>query len=336
MRFSLGIPSRGLNDVGRDAAAAEAAGFELLRVGDMQSTTRDVYSSLTLIADRTNSARIAPGVTNPVTRHPAVTAAAIASVDELSGGRAVLGIGAGDSAVRNLGLRPATRKQLTEYITSVRELHQFGRSRHDGHEITLHWWDGKPIPVFIAAQGPAMLQLAGGLADGIIVGSGTSPIAVEYALEQIEAGASAVGRSLDEIEIWFLTYVNFDKTASMAADTVASALAVAGNFVAGSRFADLIPDHLQPKFEILKKQYAYSEHFKVGSETANARLVRELGLLDFLASAFGLVGTESDIVSRLDELKKLGVSNVWMSYAGADFEGFIEQWSGLAARTPSA
>ena len=72
--------------------------------------------SLTVAALETERVQIGPSVTNPLTRHPAVMASAIASLHELSGGRAFLGIGTGDSAILNLGLRPARLRALREYV----------------------------------------------------------------------------------------------------------------------------------------------------------------------------------------------------------------------------
>ena len=89
------------------AAEAEALGFGGIWVADSQHVFRDPWAALALAAARTHRIRLATGVTNPVTRAPAVTACAVATLDELSGGRAVLGIGVGESAVHNLGLRRA-------------------------------------------------------------------------------------------------------------------------------------------------------------------------------------------------------------------------------------
>lgn len=327
MRLSLGIPSLNMSDIARCAAAAEGAGFELLRVGDMQSTHRDAYAALALVAEHTSTCRVGPGVTNPITRHPAVTAASIASIDELSGGRAFLGIGAGDSAVRNLGLKPARLQSLKAYINAVRDLHLHGTASFDDRSIGMHWWNGKPIPIFVAAQGPRMLRLAGAVADGVIVGSGTSAIAVEYALENISLGAKEAGRQIEDIEVWFLNYVNIDSSYSEAVDAIASALAVAGNFLAHTTTPALVPDRLRAKFDELRQRYSYQHHFANSSEAPNARLIRELGLVDFLASNFALVGSASEVTDQMAQLETFGVTNAWLSYSPPDYEAFLGRWS---------
>ena len=91
-------------------------GYDILGIGDSQSLFRELYVSCALAAINTKRVRLGPRVSNPLTRHPAVTGGAIASVDELAPGRVFLGLGTGDSAILNLGLRPAKMAQMREYI----------------------------------------------------------------------------------------------------------------------------------------------------------------------------------------------------------------------------
>lgn len=101
------LPNRPAAEVVDLIERAEALGFAGAWVADSQSIMRDAWAVLAAAAGRTERILLATGVTNPVTRHPAVLAGAIATLDELSGGRALLGIGVGESAVRTLGLAPA-------------------------------------------------------------------------------------------------------------------------------------------------------------------------------------------------------------------------------------
>ena len=91
------------------AAEAERLGFDGVWVADSQSVFRDAFVTLALAAARTERIRLATAVTNPVTRHPAVLAGAFATLDELSAGRMLVGIGKGESSVHTVGLRPARR-----------------------------------------------------------------------------------------------------------------------------------------------------------------------------------------------------------------------------------
>ena len=116
----------------------EASGFSWIGIGDTQSLYREMYVCLTIAALNTKKALIGPLVTNPITRHPAVTASAMATLDELTGGRTFLGLGTGDTALVNLGQRPATVAKLRQYIMCVKELLA-------GHEVE---WE-HPLDTFL-------------------------------------------------------------------------------------------------------------------------------------------------------------------------------------------
>src|SRR5262249_26535081 len=87
----------------REVKLLEEMGFDVALIPDSQALAREVYVTLTACATNTNTITLGTGITNPLTRHPSVTASAIASLNDVSGGRALLGIGRGDSAVRKIG-----------------------------------------------------------------------------------------------------------------------------------------------------------------------------------------------------------------------------------------
>ena len=103
----------------KHAVRVEAAGYDGLLLVDSQNLAGDTYVALTACALATSTLKLATGVTNPFTRHPAATAAAIASVDAESGGRTVLGIGRGDSALAHLGRAPASVGYFEKYLRTV-------------------------------------------------------------------------------------------------------------------------------------------------------------------------------------------------------------------------
>lgn len=186
-----------LTAIAEEARLADECGFDMLWTGDMQSTHRELYTSLMVLGGNTSKALIGPGVTNPVTRDPVVTASAVATLAEYTGGRAFLGIGAGDSALNNIGLRPARMRELEDYIVAVKNLLSTGTATFGDRELTLPWWKGKsPIPVLMSAHGPKSLEMAGRIADGVIVGTGLTADAVDNALSHISRGAATSGRSL--------------------------------------------------------------------------------------------------------------------------------------------
>ena len=98
------------------ARRVEAWGFDGLLVADSQNLNADVWVELALAVAATERIQLGPGVTNPVTRHPAVTASAAATLQAASGGRAVLGLGRGDSAVAQIGRRPVSVETLESAV----------------------------------------------------------------------------------------------------------------------------------------------------------------------------------------------------------------------------
>lgn len=336
MKVSINIPAFALRGIPPLAQEAERAGFHALRIGDMQSTHREMYSALTVIAANTSRAHFGPGVTNPITRHPAVAASAMATLHEFSDGRAEFAIGTGDSAVHNLGSRPAGVADLEAYIRAIRELHESGRTTYQGRPLVLDWWQGGPIPIVVSAHGPKMLRMAGRVADGVVVGIGTGERARAYAEEQISIGAREAGRDPGGIAAWYLSYLNLAPTHDVAARQSGSALAVGGNLLARSAARATIPDRLRAAFDELAQRYSYLAHAGDSTDNPNARLVDELGLRDYLAEEFGVFGQDDDVRERLRALQDGGVSRLWGAYVRSDLSDFFERWRTATAGRDAA
>lgn len=178
----------------------ESLGFDQFWLTDSSLHSRNPYVYLTLAARRTSKLTLGTAVTNPVTRHPAVTAVAISSVDVVAEGRAILGIGAGDRPLLSLGLKPAPLAQLEDSITAIRALLAGGSVDITGHGFSLvdahmRLQSRADIPVYISASGPKTLQLAGRIADGVILLGGLHPEGLRWAIEHIDRGVEAAGRS---------------------------------------------------------------------------------------------------------------------------------------------
>ena len=169
------IPEAPVEQIVALGRRAEALGFERCWVYDEGLATRDVYVTLAAIAVATSRLRIGTGITNPYTRHPATTAAAIATIDDLSSGRAFLGIGAGGSLT--LGPLGIERERP---LAAVRDVITACRGLFSGAPVTMHGQGfelreatlgfGRPdIEIWLAGRGPKMLALGGELADGVML-----------------------------------------------------------------------------------------------------------------------------------------------------------------------
>lgn len=183
----------------------EAAGFDELWVCDSSLHARDVWSYLTLAATGSRRLRLGPNCTHPYTRHPAITVNAAATLHELSGGRAALALGAGDRPVTELGCRPAPVAVMREMITLLRRLGA-GEVVDAGEPIRLKGARlscglGTPLPIYVAASGPRMLEMAGEVADGVLFFSGVHPTCVEWALGKIGTGMTRAGRAPGSLDV---------------------------------------------------------------------------------------------------------------------------------------
>jgi 5,10-methylenetetrahydromethanopterin reductase len=307
------------------ARSAEKAGFELLGLGDNQSLWRDVYVALTLAATATSRIRLGPCVTNVITRNLAVTASAIATLDEVSGGRAFLGLGPGDSAVYNIGARPARHAELERGVEAIRSM-LAGRDV-DGGAGSMHVkWASRTVPICLSAEGPKALALAGRVADGVFVSFGLSAEDVDAAEQCIRAGAAAAGRDADTIEIWHAARVTVADSQAEAMTRARSGMAsVAHHALRLSPEAKGVPVDLLPAIKELNEQYRPVEHAKVG-DSFNALLVDRLGLMPYLLDRYALAGTPDQCTRRLIDLNRAGIQRLLLMFSGPDLESQITRW----------
>ena len=332
VRFGVNYLPGPAEDTLRWARAAEDAGFDIVGIADSQSVYRDVYMCLALCAAGTRRVRLGPRVINPLTRHPAVAAGAAATLAEMAPGRTMLGIGTGDSAVLNLGITPSSRARLRDYVGTVRELLATGHSEWEGRPCRMTWGGAvaSRIPIYLAASGPRMLRLAGEIGDGVIINNGLTPDIVRESIAQVRAGAESAGRSLDEIDLWWLPVANVRSDRAAAIDEVAMTLASAGSHL--SRFTTKgkhIPRELHDAVVALGDRYRPEEHSK--PDSSNRGIIRELGLLDYLADRFAIAGTPQDCVAKIEAAVEAGARQFWMSIHFDDKERFLHDWKTVMA-----
>jgi len=180
-------------------AEIDRLGYDALWLTDSSLHSRNCWSYLTLAARASDRLRLGTAVTNPVTRHPGVTAVAAATVAEISGGRVRLGIGAGDRPLLSLGEKPARLADLEQSIAAIRALwageHVSVRAGSFALDDAHYRFAPVPdIPIWVSATGPKTLELAGRVADGVILLAGLHPEGIKFALEHIDRGAEQAGR----------------------------------------------------------------------------------------------------------------------------------------------
>jgi len=205
MQVSIRVPlGRPLPELAEFAARCEQAGLSGVGVPDHHHTGRDAYLALAAMALRTNRVTLFPATSNVVTRHPLVMASLVSSLDELAPGRVMLTVAPGFLSVERAGEPRARRQRLGEVVLALRGLLDAGRATLDGHDLTL---DNRPAGgsrVVVLASGPRLLELAGEVADGVMMLVGLDPRSVAAAREHVRRGAERAGRdpaALEEILI---------------------------------------------------------------------------------------------------------------------------------------
>jgi 5,10-methylenetetrahydromethanopterin reductase len=314
----------------RTAQEIEAAGWDGMLVVDSQNLSGDPYVALALAATATTKLGLGTGVTNSVTRHAAATATAITSVNRVSGGRAVLGIGRGDSALAHLGRAPARLAQFERYLRQLQtylkgesvsfedidiphdvappmsELHL-----HDAPPASRIAWiaGGAKVPVEVAASGPKVIALSGLHADRVMFTLGADVERLKWGIELAKKTRKEAG--LDPDAIAFGAYVNL----GCHTDMEAARSLVRGGLTTFARFSVMhgkangpVSSGDRAVLEALRSNYDMKAHTRGDSRQAGA-------LTDDFVDRFAIVGPPERCVERLRSLEALGLDKVAISAA---------------------
>lgn len=312
VKIGMAIVSTDIQEYIQQVQLLDQAGIAMIGCGDSQALYHEQFIRCALAAEHTQQARVGTWITNPITRHPAVTAAAITTVDDIAPGRAFLGVGTGDSTVYNAGLRPARLDTLERFVHTLRELHQRGTSEWQGKPCSLTWAQRR-IPIGMAVSGPRALRLAGQLADIVWVCFGLQEEHIRLAKQYLQEGAAAAGRTLDDIDLWWVAQGNIAANREMALDPIKPYLATLGHIT--FRFSlegKAVPPHYQPQVTELARRYQPMRHFD------NLGLTDDLELTEYLANRFAIVGTPQDFVQQLQHLETMGVNQLFFYTALPD------------------
>lgn len=296
---------------------AEQAGFSEAWIGDSQGIWKDPYVCLGACALQTTRIKLGIGVTNVRTRHLAVTARAMATVDELSGGRGLLGIGAGDTAFLHLDWKPATVATCREAVHALRSLLAGDTATWQGWTIEpLQNLACGPVPIYLAASGPRMLELAGEVADGCIASAGLTPEYLCYV--QHHWGVGEKRRQTGRCEFVL-------QTGGAIADDDAQAAREASTIVA-RKMLQPVPREVT-KFDAqasgeMKHRYRYQEHLSAGA--AHGPDLPPEVVRDYV-----LAGTPATVRQQIAALETLGITKLMIVPVGLDtcrlIEGFAQE-----------
>lgn len=291
----------------QNARMAEDFGFASLILPDSQNLAPEVWGQLMLAAQATSRIRLGPGVTNSVTRDPAVTASAALALQAESGGRAVLGIGRGDSSVQRIGKTLDPIASFERYLVAVQTYLRGDAVDRDGFASRLEWLPEArvaKVPVEVAATGRRVIEVAARHADRICFAVGADPEHVGAALAHARGAARAAGRDPSGIRYGaFVTCVVHDDVAA-ARDAVRGAVATFARFSA-MRGSD--PDRLPPPLRravlYLREHYDMRDHTRTG-------VAHTAGIADDFVDWFAVAGPAETAIRRLRRLADLGLDFV--------------------------
>ncbi len=307
------------------ARTVEANGWDGLAVVDSQNLSGDPYVSLAMAATVTERIGLATSVTNSVTRHAAATATAIASVQRVAGGRAVLGIGRGDSALAHLGRAPG---RVGHFETYVRHLQSYLRGEavpfdeidipfdvapplsdlhlHDApKESRIAWMAGtEKVPVEVAATGPKVIGIAARLTERVMFTLGADLDRLAWGIDVARQARLEAG--LDPDGVAFGAYINLACHDDIAAarDLVRGGLTTFARFnVMHGRTMGPWSDAAREALHTLVSNYDMNKHTQGDSRQAGT-------LTDAFIDHFAIVGGPDECLARLNGLADLGLDKV--------------------------
>ncbi len=284
MKFGIEfVPQIPLKELVRLVKIAEDVGFEYAWITDHYNN-KNVYETLALIASETETIKMGPGVTNPYVRSPAISASAIATIDEISEGRATFGIGPGDKATFDaLGI------EWTKPVSTIKAAIADINTLLAGEKTEA----GAALGGVKKVQDPKMLETAGEIADGVLINA-SNPKDYEAAMPMIKKGLAAAGgdKSFD-VGAYTATSIGPDSDAAKNAAKIVVA------FIAAGSPPPVIERHGLPE----------GFNTKMGDFLAKGDFGGAIGAVtDEALDAFSVCGTPEEFIPKIEGLAEMGVT----------------------------
>jgi len=300
--WTMGLPEPGSAPF--QAELAQLAGWDGITFVDSQNLVGDPFVAIALAARSTDVLRFATGVTNAFTRHPAALATVAATVQEECGGRFVLGIGRGDTALFHLGHRPMPVATFADRVRALQAYLSGDTLDLDGTPSRIRWLERArqpKVPLDIAASGPRMLELAGEVAEQITLAVGADPERVAWVLGLARDAAAAAGRDPASISYGMYVNVGCHPDVDAARALIAGGVAAFAHFSAmpGSTGAGLGAED-RAVVEEVGRRYDSNHHLDNTADHTGA-------LRPEFVDRFAIVGPPAVVVDRINELRALGV-----------------------------
>jgi probable F420-dependent oxidoreductase len=283
---------------------AEQHGFEYAWTYDSHILWQESYATLPLAAARTSKIKLGHFVTNPGIRDPTITASWYATMQDLSNGRMVMGIGRGDSSRRVVGLKPVRVAEFEARCRMIKDLMNGRKVEWNEKELELSWTRKElpEIPMWVAGYGPKALAVAGRVGDGVIIQL-ADPVIIQWIMDTARKAAEEAGRDPSVLKCIVGAPSHISDELADAREQVRWFPAMVSNHVMDLiekyGWESEIPDALTD-FVKARKFYDYKEHSRVGA--AHGEFVT-----DEICDRFCVLGTAEQAADKLRELEAVGV-----------------------------
>jgi len=321
LKFSLhslhgGVKS--IDEIHKRAQRAEELGYDGIFLGESHLSSIDSFQTLASCAMLTQRVLLGIAVTNMVFRHPTVLAGAAASLNEISKGRAILGLGTGDGPVYTQGLKATPMKQFEEGVKLIRHLVRGNSVRFPTGEFGISFTIKKPAPIYVSAEGPKGLQLAGRCADGVILGTGFDLRVFDWAKNKIREGTESAGRDAKEVAMVAAGMLCVRDDGKEARRIVRNRIANRAHH--NFRFTlETVPAE---ELNGVQKFMAGFDVMKPMEDRVDPDLVN-----DYLVRRFSIAGTPGECIERIEELKAAGVEHLMLTPARKVYHESVEAFA---------
>lgn len=315
LHYGVGMGrSEPITEIVGQVKLAEDLGYEHCTFIDSQALSRDSVVMMALAAANTSRIHIGQGVTQPFTRHMSVCANAVATIDELSGGRAFLGIGAGASALGVLGKEPRPMQELEDAVNFFRDFTAgrvgdwLGAKPHSE-------WIRRKIPVILGVDGPRSMTIAGRIADGVFI-PGLRPELIKWRWARLDRGLEQAKRMREDLDYWVRTMICVDDDLEYARHQVRSYAGTCAfqvffgtfrwNTPDAEELKGLLPGKIVDEINVLGERYDWYQH-----EQKDA--IHGADLSPELIDSFVMCGPPSRVVEQVLALKESGIDKISMT-----------------------
>lgn len=320
MRFSLHSVHGGVKDIDeihRRAQRLEELGYDGIFLGESHLSSIDSFQTLASCALLTKRVLLGIAVTNIVFRDPTVLAGAAASLNEISHGRAILGLGTGDGPVYSQGRKATPLAEFEKGVKMIRDLIQGQALEFPTGRIGIGF-NLRPTPILVSAEGPKGLRLAGRVADGVILGTGFDLKVYRWAKQRISEGAAESGRKESDVAVIAAGMVCVRDNGNEARRIVRNRIANRAHHNFRFTLETVPPEELAG----IKNFMAAFDVMKPMEDRVDPDLVN-----DYLVHRFSIAGTPPECIERIEDLRAAGVEHLMLTPARTVYHETVEMFA---------